>query len=56
VIPSGATTQIRYVVKPGDTLWRIATTYGVTVQAIVTANALTNPNLILPGQVLIIPK
>ena len=44
-----------YVVKSGETLSQIARRFGVTVQAIVTANGLTNPNLIWAGQNLIIP-
>lgn len=51
--PTGQTT---YVVKPGDTLYKIAARYGVTVSAIVAANNIANPNLILVGQVLIIPR
>jgi peptidoglycan/xylan/chitin deacetylase (PgdA/CDA1 family) len=49
------TNQTLYVVKPGDTLYRIANLYGVTVSAIVEANNIVNPNLIYPNQVLIIP-
>lgn len=44
-----------YVVKPGDYLARIAARFGTTVQAIVQANGLSNPNLIYVGQQLIIP-
>ncbi len=44
-----------YTVQPGDTLSRIAARFGVTVQAIVAANNIANPNLIHVGQVLIIP-
>lgn len=49
------TTQTTYVVKSGDTLYRIAAKYGVTVQQIVAANNIANPNLIFTGQVLKIP-
>lgn len=58
VIPSTTTptTQIRYVVVPGDTLYRIALRYDTTVSAIVLANNIANPDLIYPGQVLIIPR
>lgn len=49
------TGQTQYVVKPGDTLYRIAGLYGVTVSAIVAANNLANPNLIYPNQILVIP-
>jgi LysM repeat protein len=43
------------VVKSGDQLSRIATTFGVTVAAIQAANNIENPNLIRVGQKLIIP-
>ena len=42
--------------QPGDTLYRIAVKFGTTVSAIADANNITNPNLIYPGQVLVIPK
>lgn len=44
-----------YTVQPGDHLARIARTYGVDLNALATANNIVNPNLIYPGQVLIIP-
>jgi LysM repeat protein len=44
-----------YVVQPGDTLWRISRQFGTTVDAIVRANNIPNPNLIYVGQVLEIP-
>ena len=44
-----------YVVQPGDTLFRIALTQGVSIAALVQANDITNINLIYAGQVLIIP-
>jgi len=47
--------QKRYVVQSGDTLSGIAAQYGVTVQQIIDANSLQNPDLVLPGQELIIP-
>lgn len=45
-----------YVVRSGDSIWRIAQMFGVTMEAIIAANNLQNPNLIFPGQQLIIPK
>lgn len=44
-----------HTVEPGDNLQRIANIYGVTVAEIIAANNLTNPNRIIPGQVLVIP-
>lgn len=44
-----------HVIQPGDSLFRIALQYGVTVDAIVQANNIVNPNLIIAGQELIIP-
>ena len=55
MLGSRPTGQTQYVVKPGDTLYRIASLYGVSVAAIVSANNITNPNLIHPNQVLVIP-
>jgi nucleoid-associated protein YgaU len=58
--PSSAST--RYTVRPGDTLWGIAAHYygnGSRYTDIYNANKGTiggNPNLILPGQALTIPK
>lgn len=51
-VPPGGTT---YAVKSGDTLFTIAQRYGITVQAIVDANKLSNPNRLDVGQELIIP-
>ncbi len=48
-------TGTRYTVQWGDTLSSIGRKFGVSVQAIVAANGLTNPNFIRVGQVLLIP-
>jgi LysM repeat protein len=52
--PSPPCTTI-HVVRRGEYLKIIAPRYGVSVSAIVNANGLKNPNLIYPGQRLIIP-
>jgi LysM repeat protein len=44
-----------HTVEEGETLSIIAQNYGVTVEAIVEANGLTDPDLIIAGQTLIIP-
>lgn len=55
--PNGSynTETIYYTVKRGDTLGRIASAYGTTVQEIADINGIQNVNLIFPGQVLKIP-
>jgi LysM repeat protein len=44
-----------YTVQRGDNLTTIAARFGTTVQIIMTANNIANPNIIAPGQVLTIP-
>ncbi len=44
-----------YTVQAGDTLGAIAAQFGVTVDAIVQANNIADPNLIVPGDTLTIP-
>ena len=44
-----------HVVKRGENLYRIATRYGTTVQAIARVNHIKNPNRIYVGERLIIP-
>lgn len=54
-----APVQTKYTVKAGDTLSGIAAKYKTTWQKIYEANKKligSNPNLIRPGQVLVIPK
>jgi len=46
---------VYHTVRPGENLTQIANYYGVTVQAIVNANTLWNPNVIYVGQYLRIP-
>lgn len=47
--------EVVYTVRPRDTLWAISQRYGVTVEAIAEANGIRDPNLIYPGQRLVIP-
>jgi LysM repeat protein len=48
--------QTVYTVQDGDTLGGIALKFGVTVEELVQANQLADPNSILVGQALIIPQ
>lgn len=54
--PTPRSTPRIYVVQKGDSLSTIAARYGVTVQALMAANGLANPNLVNVGQVLVIPE
>ncbi len=45
-----------YVVQHGDTLGGLAEDFGTTVEEIMAANGLTDPNAIQAGQMLIIPS
>jgi hypothetical protein len=48
----------KYIVQPGDTLYKIARTFGVSPQALIDANRATvgfNPDYIQPGMELTIP-
>lgn len=45
----------RHVVQAGENLFRISLRYNVTMDAIMRANGIVNPNLIFVGQVLVIP-
>lgn len=51
---TNSTGKTYYTIKRGDTLWRISRRYGVSVQNIVSWNNIQNPNLIYPGQRLIL--
>jgi LysM repeat protein len=52
---AGATGEGTYTVQAGDTLFSIATSYGLTVDELAAANGIENVNFIDVGQVLIIP-
>ncbi len=45
-----------YTVQPGDRLSDIAEQFGVTVDALVEANNIEDPDIIYPGQELVIPS
>jgi LysM repeat protein len=54
--PTLTPTPILYVVQAGDNLLGIARQYGVTVEALQEANAITDPRLLQIGQELVIPR
>ncbi len=51
---AGASCSTTYQVQPGDTLSGIAASHGVTMQAVVQANGIANPNYVQAGKVLCI--
>ncbi len=50
----GASAQQTYTVQPGDTLSGIAAAYCTTWQHLAELNGLADPNIIYPGQVLVV--
>lgn len=53
---SSAFSIVIYYTKPGDTLWNIAKRFGSTVAEIVKINEIENPDVIMPGEQLFIPR
>lgn len=47
--------SIRHTVAPGETMYRIARTYGLPVEELSRANGITDPRTLTVGQELIIP-
>ena len=52
---ASAAPQAGHVVQQGETLSKIAAQYGVTVEALMALNSITDPNLIQVGENLAIP-
>ncbi len=44
-----------YIVQPGDSMYAIASRFSITIEDLMAANNLTNPNQLAAGQSLIIP-
>jgi hypothetical protein len=54
--PPEPSRTVVYVVEPGDTLGGIARDFGTTVEAIMTANNLEDPDRLIIGQELLVPQ
>lgn len=54
--PPGQQGETVHIVARGENLFRISLRYGVSVQAVMLANGLRNPNVIYMGQRLVIPS
>lgn len=53
--PASGSNDIVYIVRSGDTLSGIAAKYGTTYQKLAAYNNISNPNLIVVGQKILIP-
>ncbi len=53
-VPAGSAANRYYVTRPGDTLWTIAQRNNTTVERITQLNGLSNPNVIYPGQIILV--
>ncbi len=59
VVPVDESTRpsmLFYVVQVDDTLWKIARRYQTTMETVIKANSITNPDNIAVGQKLLIPR
>jgi murein DD-endopeptidase MepM/ murein hydrolase activator NlpD len=54
-LPIGSQSPVSHVVAPGETVYHIATEYGVSVGRLMAANGLSDPRDLRVGQVLTIP-
>lgn len=55
--PFSAAVNLSHTVVKGDTMWKIASKYQIGTNEVINANPqIFNPNLIYPGQVLIVPQ
>lgn len=55
-LPTPRQEEIQHTVQPGDTLGSIALQYNISLQALMDANKITDPNALEVGMVLLIPK
>ena len=43
-----------YVVQPGDTLWKLSQETGISVEEIAWLNQIPDPDVLIPGQALVL--
>lgn len=55
-IPDPPERSFRYIVRPGDTLFRISRRFSTDVETLVRLNNIADPDVIFPGRILIIPN
>jgi tetratricopeptide (TPR) repeat protein len=56
ITPIPIPTQAIYKVEQGDTLRKLANKFGVSIEAIMEANKMDDPNTLMVGQILLIPR
>lgn len=54
-IPTVRSEEEEYLIQSGDTLGKVAAAYGVSLDEIIAANEITNPNIVEVGQSILIP-
>ena len=55
-IPCGAPAGwVKYTVKPGDTLYALSRSYGITVKELQIANCMGNSTLLVAGRIIYVP-
>ncbi len=54
--PTVTNTPVAYVVRIGDSFWRISRRFGITVDALLQVNGLNRDATLRPGETLIIPQ
>lgn len=56
LIPSvNDSSQVKYQVRPGDTLWAISRSFGVSLKSLMEANGLSEQSILREGQTIVIP-
>lgn len=55
-MPTAPLGTFTYTIETGDTLWAIAQRYNTTVSNILAFNSVSDPDVIYPGQEIIIPE
>jgi len=55
LIKEGLLSMNTYTVRSGDMLWKIAKTYGMKWEDLANLNEMADPNLLVPGQEIIVP-
>jgi LysM repeat protein len=47
---------VEYTLRPGESVWDVAASFGTTAETILALNGLADPGLVVPGQRLLVPE